>query len=703
MKKYNIHLVLLSILCCFASLYSKSALNTERSAQEVKNGIELFNERKYVAAIQAFESALVYEPLNYFAKYRLGLAFLHAGYAQNAVRIWEELVQAGVADNYVVDKLNSLYLFLSRDEYYNFQDPYIFRQYYDGYTDGLHNIFKPSFLTYDKESDRKFISSSVGSVIELDSGNKIIRKYGPQMFRFNTLKMPMGTSVYNNQLYVADFKLNKIFVFNRDITATLAYSFGESGFLSNQIFGPMGLEVYDGYVYVVDNGNARIQKFMTNGTYVSTIGENLLFRPTDIVIQDGQIFVTDIAQNFKGRVLQFDNDGNFVKSIGEDFLRQPRGLFLNNNQLYISDLSGSLYIYDLQSQTSRSFSANDDKIIQPFDLIKDKDQIIWRSDFNNQNLGIYVPLQAVYGNIILDVSQILTEEFPYMYIVVRARQRDGSPLVELDRKEFELLEFDKTVSKIAVSKGSNRSNLLTHLVIDRSKSAERFLPQLEYYVKTFLSNSSATDRIQVSLIDDQIYTSAQLPANLSVWSFITNHQPISQLPVEWDTALYNAVTGLFNNLRNRSVVVFSSGEASDRAFATYGPDVLETYANQNNIPFYVINFSQKNMDLWRNLALKSHGQYFSSQDSKRILDLYSTIKNSPPLEYLIEYTAFRYPNIKDFWIDITLKFQRFGISGTAFSGYYIPSLSTKKFIDLNQDFFGTNNSTNSNNTKTVVN
>lgn len=693
MKRYFYSLIVLQIIL-FSSLYSQNLVNVGLSTQELKNGIALFNERRYAAAIQSFELSLSYEPLNYAARFRLGLAYLYAGYAQSAIRVWEELVRAGVADNQVLEQLNSLYFRLSKDKEYNYSDPYIFRKYYNGFSDGGHDIVRSSFIIYDSIKDRKFISSTgTGLVIEMDSANTVLQKYGSQFFRKNLLKMPMGIALYNDQVYVADYKKNKIFVFNRDLGGTLAFSFGDHGILSNQISGPMGLLISeDDYLYVVDNGNNRIQKFLPDGTHVQVFGSDYLYRPTDIVGRNDMLYVSDIDANNKGRIVQFDKDGNFIRYFGTNFLVLPRGLFLESNQLYISDASGIMYIYNLDNDSSHAFSANDKKLLYSFDMMKDKDKILWRTDFNSQNIAIYTPLQGIYGNISIDIPQFITDQYPYMYALIRARNKDDSPLTGISSGEIKITEFDQPVKNILVSGTRDaRSKMLTSILVDRSHSMDKYFPQLEYYIKSFLSNSTGNDQINITLVDKTVNHSQKMAANImKTWTFITNYQSQQLYPSTWDIPIYDSITGLLNNLRNRAVIIFTSGEGGKEMFETYGNDIIQTYADQNSIPLYVINFSSSNASFWRDIAEESHGKYLeANKNPQDIVNLYQTIKDSPPLEYLVEYEAYNYADVPGLWVDVNLLLERFGVNGSSLSGYYVPG-SRKYPLNITNQFISSN-------------
>ncbi|MGL4394721.1 MAG: hypothetical protein ACRCS8_05805 [Brevinema sp.] len=682
---------LLLLMMIFFPVHSQNIVDLGLSSQELKNGILLLNDRKYAAAIQAFELALSYEPKNYAAKYRLGLAYLYAGYAQTAAKLWEELAKLGVADHQMLEQLNSLYFNLSKDSDYTYTDPYVFRKYYNGLTEGYHELIRSSFIIYDKIEDKKYISSTgLGQVVEMDSANQILQKYGRRLFRPNVLQMPTGIALHSNRLYIADYKKNKIYAFNRNFAKTLVFEFGETGHLPNQMLGPMGIVFSDdAYLYVVDNGNHRILKYLPDGQYISTFGTENLYRPTDIVSYGDELFVSDISKDGIGRVARFDHQGVFLGYIGEQFLKEPRGLFLDKNELYISDSQNSVYVYNITGKNSRALIANENKLARPFDIIKDKDSILWRTDFDSYNIAVYTPLQGIYGNISMNISQILTDQYPYIYASVRARSKDGSPLTGIVSDELKLQEFDMPIDDVVISGTERaRSKMLTHLLIDRSLASEKFMPQLEYYLKTFLSNNTGQDLIQVTLVDDKTYKSDRMPASVSrIWDFVTNQIPTSSVPAIWDQPIYDGITSLLNNLRNRSLIVFTSGAGANDAFTTYGADIIKTYADQNSIPIYVVNFSNINREFWSKIAQQSHGQYYHAvNDAQDILNLYTTIKQSPPLEYLIEFDAHNYSDAPGLWVDLTIHLDRFGVNGTTTSGYYVPERRRRK-VDLEKALF----------------
>jgi tripartite motif-containing protein 71 len=87
-----------------------------------------------------------------------------------------------------------------------------------------------------------------------------------------------------------------------------------------QFINPAGIAVdSSGYVYVADAGNNRVQKFDSNGTFVTKWdfegkGDGQFELPTTIAVDSScYIYVTEINND---RVQKFDNNGKFITKWG---------------------------------------------------------------------------------------------------------------------------------------------------------------------------------------------------------------------------------------------------------------------------------------------------------------------------------------------------------------------------------------------------
>lgn len=112
------------------------------------------------------------------------------------------------------------------------------------------------------------------------------------------------------------------------------------------------------YLYVTDIGNNRVQKFDSNGVYVSQFGEGgsgigQFNSPHGIVVdRQNNIFVADFGND---RVQKFDIEGNFILQFGSS--GSTDGLFDGPDEMAL-DPSGNLYVVDSGNSRVQKFDSN---------------------------------------------------------------------------------------------------------------------------------------------------------------------------------------------------------------------------------------------------------------------------------------------------------------------------------------------------------
>jgi hypothetical protein len=120
-------------------------------------------------------------------------------------------------------------------------------------------------------------------------------------------------------------------------------SFGSPGSGNGQFQSPLGVavQVSSGNVFVVDSGNARVEKFFPDGSFISAFGQGLLSSPRGIATDTlGKVYVGDAGTN---TVQKFDADGNFVSTI--DGTGAPQGHFQNIAGIAV-DQANNLWVAD---------------------------------------------------------------------------------------------------------------------------------------------------------------------------------------------------------------------------------------------------------------------------------------------------------------------------------------------------------------------
>ena len=204
-----------------------------------------------------------------------------------------------------------------------------------------------------------------------------------------------GLSVDNEgNVYVTDSGNARIQKFTSD--GQFLKTWGVSGTDNGEFKKPTGIATYENNVYVVDSEQARIQVFDSTGKFLQSWGkfgsdQGEFFYPQGISISnDGIIFVADTKNH---RIQQFTVDGEFLSSFGifgpgDGRLRAPVDVALGEDYVYVSD-PGNFKIekYTYEGISVASFDYNFGGYpIRPNGLTVDPDGNVYLTDSYKQRI-----------------------------------------------------------------------------------------------------------------------------------------------------------------------------------------------------------------------------------------------------------------------------------------------------------------------------
>jgi DNA-binding beta-propeller fold protein YncE len=175
----------------------------------------------------------------------------------------------------------------------------------------------------------------------------------PQPWYFNG---PVGIAVDSSGcVYVADYWNARIQKF--DSNGNFITKWGSEGTGDGEFDDPAGIAVdSSGCVYVADAGNHRIQKFDSDGNFItkwgsSGTGDGEFSFPCGIAVDSsGCVYVADAEDD---RIQKFDSDGNFItkwgsSGTGDGEFSFPCGIAV--------DSSGNVYVADLHNDRIQKFA-----------------------------------------------------------------------------------------------------------------------------------------------------------------------------------------------------------------------------------------------------------------------------------------------------------------------------------------------------------
>jgi len=163
----------------------------------------------------------------------------------------------------------------------------------------------------------------------------------------------------DGSIYVSDLGNKRVQKFSSNGEYISAW--GNSGKQSGEFHYPSGIAVSDDSVFVADRDLNRIQKFSLDGEFITEWGEKgsydgQLYFPNGIAVYNGTVYVADTGNQ---RIQIFSTDGEFISSFGTSGLGE--GQFLTVVGIDI-DAYGDVYVTDKGNHKIEKFNANGELI-----------------------------------------------------------------------------------------------------------------------------------------------------------------------------------------------------------------------------------------------------------------------------------------------------------------------------------------------------
>lgn len=193
-------------------------------------------------------------------------------------------------------------------------------------------------------------------IVVADPDASVVHLYDLQKNKYNRIRKsakqyfaaPIGVALGNDRIFIADSKLNKVFILDQDLQTLKVLP---------QFKRPTGIafDPVRQHLYVTDTLAHQIQVFDQNGQFLFRIGQrgehNAQFNfPTHLAFADDRLFVND-TMNF--RIQIFQHNGQHLQTFGKQgdvtgAFGQSKGLAVDSEgHVYVADvLSGRIQIFN---------------------------------------------------------------------------------------------------------------------------------------------------------------------------------------------------------------------------------------------------------------------------------------------------------------------------------------------------------------------
>ena len=213
-------------------------------------------------------------------------------------------------------------------------------------------------------------------------------------------------------IYVTDSGNAKVQKFTSD--GKFLLSWGTNGEEDGQFLFPTGIATFENFVYVLDEKQFTVQKFDSDGNFILKWGE-FGYKPGQLnmakgitVDSNGIVYVADTVNH---RIQQFTADGEFISSFGkygfvDGGLKTPVDIAISGNFIYVSDPGNNkIEKYTSDGIYLKTFDQSfGGKSITPKGLVTDPDGNIYLVDSSNQRIlkidseGNTITLWGTLGN-----------------------------------------------------------------------------------------------------------------------------------------------------------------------------------------------------------------------------------------------------------------------------------------------------------------
>ena len=182
-------------------------------------------------------------------------------------------------------------------------------------------FYSPWSIAIDSDDNIYVADKSNERIQKFDSNWTFLTKWGSLGSGEGQFRSPQGVGVVDGYVYVADCYNHRIQKFNSNGTFITEWggTFGSPGSGDGQFRYPTGVAIdSSGYVYVSDGENKRVQKFDSNGSFItkwgsSGSGDGQFSYPYDIEVDsNNNIHVCDVAGISNSRIEIFDTNGNLI-------------------------------------------------------------------------------------------------------------------------------------------------------------------------------------------------------------------------------------------------------------------------------------------------------------------------------------------------------------------------------------------------------
>ncbi|WGK68309.1 hypothetical protein P0082_07415 [Candidatus Haliotispira prima] len=662
----------ISVIAYFAArslLFAQSGegraeYDTIQARENFRLGVNAFNYGYYNRAIVALEHSLALRPENPDAVFWLGRSYYSSGYVWLGLEQWKTLIdrnEAKASLKSFYETLDYRYRQASQlnapDQYSLFMklEPSRRRAYFVG----------PTAARTSPDRDEIYIVDYRDSkVVTLDTNGAV-----------KSLLRGSLTQVYDHPFDILLRPKGQGFILSQEGTNSLlfcderGYPYKEVGSKGNgpeNFLGPQHLtDSGDGYFYVTDWGNRRIVKMDYDGNFIFTFGAAQgrfpgLKGPTGLVVRENKVYVSDTLQQ---RIFVFDQEGGYLETFPNSELSSPESLLVTlEGNLLIAD-GNRIKLYDFDRNVLKTIYTGDKKQ-KYIDLNYDRNLNIFAVDFSNKEIDFITPINKLYTDLFVQIDRVITRKYPKISVDVLVEDREGTPIVGLGRKNFQIMENNKAQLVDLIYTGVGDPSIALAIIL--GSKIEGYRDAIEEITGKVLPSDSFL--LVQGGKDPRVLTNFTRDVDDKLSNYREPEGGDSP-EANFDISLRFTLDSMVQ-FRQKKIIVFVSGDTDKIAAETYNISDLKSYlklqnsnmygilSEDNKIVSYLVN--NTNGKLYTNANVRNFGQ--DIKENRKALAGY----------YTLNYDSTVYTDLARRYIPVEVSVRYVRRSGKDELGFFAP-------------------------------
>lgn len=701
LRRYRVPLLFLAVFLsaglAYAVFYPSLGVRQNLAEEEFQKAWLLFQDRKFDAAIEKFSQALIINPEFHWARRFLAQAYYFSGQTSEAIEEYETLIRAMPHDLTLKTKVEMLNLSPDTRS--------------ESAAEFLRVVPRSQGYRYNRPTFVGLLHSDRFAVLSLgnfDVGNMV--SYSAQGEPYENrhrvsgkLNYPMGFAQNDTEIWISDFKDDKIHRLTKNPRRFLAYFFnpaalGKTGGGDLEFRSPAGICHRNGEFIVADSGNNRLQRIGDDGRFIAAIARpadtDALQTPFGVYCDEESIWLTESGA---GRISHLDRYGNVVAEFSPPEIKKPRHILWDaGEQLFlVADETGGIIHMNNSGGVVRKttgYQNSEGRFVtfaRPYAAAFDAFRNLYVADYGASEVVQFAPQSEKFGQLYMQVEKVSAAKFPMLGVYVTVStglSGEGDSgmlnyLTELKAEDFKIFENDAAVGNLGAEYLKQFDEILHGtILLSRSARMKDYETQLPWVLDHIFTRIREKDRFRIMTHGTDIrretdFIASRLKLLQAVKTALSDELLVKSSVSSASAGLYDALSELITREGKKAVVYITDGELDDDALQPYDKARLIEYARANHIPVYILSFEHPEVasggrELLTEIARKTGGAYFRALDIDPAIE--SRMRAQKEVRYLLSYQSQMKKETRGQYIDLRVMSRFRQKRGLDLSGYFIP-------------------------------